>query len=173
VTGEVFLPRLGRERGTLTIGPDGVTWALHDRACRTVRWDECAAGLCWDNGARRVIGPDGLGVVVHPWAWIDGERLPILVDQYLGAGVRVVMDPGTGPKPPVDTGPPAAASGGRRRLRRLVSNPWLVLSVCAVVLVACVIAGDQYLPSSDESYIWILCVGLGVLSVRSARRVRR
>jgi zinc protease len=122
VTGDNFEAVEGQERGTLIVGKDGVTWRFHAGAVRTVYWRDCVACLCWDNGARRVIGRDGSAVAIAPWAWQNGDRLPPFVDGFAPPALRVHLDAASGPKPIAPTGSTvhATPAGGKRR--RL--TPW-------------------------------------------------
>ncbi|MFJ8582503.1 insulinase family protein [Micromonospora sp. NPDC093277] len=49
----------------LTVGTDGVT-GIYGETVATVSYDRCAALLAWPDGARRLIGDDGISVHVEP-----------------------------------------------------------------------------------------------------------
>jgi hypothetical protein len=84
VSGKEFTPIGGREKGTMIVGAEGISWHLEEDRSRTIHWDEAVACLAWDNGMRRVIGPTGATVVVAPWNWQGGVGLPSFIDDSVG-----------------------------------------------------------------------------------------
>lgn len=92
IQGHSYLPIGGREKGTLTLGSDGVTWALDENHRVTVLWSEAVAVLTWDDGARKVIGPSGASVLIVPWCWQSATDTSLLVDVAVPADRRVRID---------------------------------------------------------------------------------
>jgi hypothetical protein len=132
--GESFTAVPGREQGSLVIGATGVAWYLHQSQWRLIRWEDCAACVAWDTGARHVISADGRSVFVHPWAWTEGDRLPALVDAHAPQRVRVTGDPARAPKPP-DPGPAnraAQAAAARKAAVRKLTRRFVL--VCVLVI---------------------------------------
>jgi zinc protease len=52
----------------LILGTEGVSIGDADHAL-TVRYDQCAAVRVWSDGARQLIGADGISVIVEPTLW--------------------------------------------------------------------------------------------------------
>jgi zinc protease len=74
VTGE-RLASLESPESHLVLGPDGVS-AVSGEHAATVRFSECAAMLTWPDGARQLIGEDGMVVRIEPTLYkIDSARL--------------------------------------------------------------------------------------------------
>ncbi|MGW5670737.1 M16 family metallopeptidase [Micromonospora sp. NPDC003776] len=97
----------------LIIGPDGVTGVSGD-ALATVRYVDCAALFVWPDGARRLIGEDGMVVHIEPNLF---EPLPDLavVDRAVPADRHVAM-----PARHSDAIPPPPPQVGR--LTRMVRS---------------------------------------------------
>ncbi|MFI9388904.1 M16 family metallopeptidase [Kutzneria sp. NPDC052558] len=64
VTGQDF-PSLQNPDHTLVVGPDGVSM-VGPHGALTVRHRDCVLMQCWPDGARRLIGPDGVNVSIEP-----------------------------------------------------------------------------------------------------------
>jgi hypothetical protein len=94
LSGKEFSPIGSREKGTMVVGAEGISWHLEEDRNRTIRWDEAVACLAWDNGLRKVIGPTGTTVIVAPWNWQGGVGLPSFVDDYAGASRIIHMGEG-------------------------------------------------------------------------------
>jgi zinc protease len=129
VDGRVFLaaesslPRAQRtigpgndSRARLCVGPTGIS-LVEGRTFMTVRFDQCEAMLSWPDGARHLIGRDGLHLRVEPTMWREGHLVPDLLDR--GVPPAVVI---TRPSRPADEIPRPAHVGSwdriRARLRR-------------------------------------------------------
>lgn len=117
ISGKRFPAVEGQERGSLVVSEKGVMWQLHDRAFRSVFWDDCAVALCWENGARRLIGGDGTSVVVAPWMFDAADRLPGIIDEHVAGWRKVWPEPATAPKPR-EVAPPSDAANGPSEGRR-------------------------------------------------------
>ncbi|WP_131739440.1 insulinase family protein [Actinomadura roseirufa] len=74
----------------LITGPAGVT-ALTGSAMATVPFDACAAVLAWPDGARLLIGLDGMTVGVEPNVWPGGDGIVAELDRNAPAGLVVPM----------------------------------------------------------------------------------
>ncbi|WHT22414.1 hypothetical protein N8J89_15490 [Crossiella sp. CA-258035] len=99
----------GRPR--LCVGEEGVS-LINGLEFVTVRFAECAAALAWPDGARHLIGLDGLHLRVEPNLWKYGAALPELIDR--GVPPEVVV-----PRPPREEHeiPRPAKSSSWSRLR--------------------------------------------------------
>ncbi|GAA1601474.1 insulinase family protein [Actinoplanes couchii] len=75
---------------TLTVAADGVTLTRGDDLA-TVRFDSCAAVLAWPDGARRLIGHDGIQVHAEPTLFADGPAVTAAIDTAVDPGARVTM----------------------------------------------------------------------------------
>ncbi|MBB4680429.1 insulinase family protein [Crossiella cryophila] len=80
----------GRPR--LCVGPTGIS-LISGPEFITIRFADCAAMLAWPDGARHLIGRDGLHLRIEPTLWKYGAALPDLIDRGVPPGVVV-------PKPP-------------------------------------------------------------------------
>jgi predicted Zn-dependent peptidase len=88
-------PQLG-----LIVGRDGVT-ELTGPNMATVRFDECAAVLAWPDGARFLVGLDGMTAGIEPNLWRAGADAVAAIDRYAPPDVVVRM-----PERPADRVPP-------------------------------------------------------------------
>lgn len=59
------LQSLEDDKCSVVIGPEGIS-SVHPSGTSTVRFDECAAKFDWPDGARRLIGHDGISVHFEP-----------------------------------------------------------------------------------------------------------
>ncbi|WP_329518800.1 M16 family metallopeptidase [Spirillospora sp. NBC_01491] len=74
----------------LITGPDGAT-VLTGPSMTTVRFDQCAAVLAWPDGARLLIGLDGMTAGVEPNLWSGGHNAVIEIDRHAPAELVVRM----------------------------------------------------------------------------------
>ncbi|WP_141576444.1 insulinase family protein [Actinomadura sp. WMMA1423] len=72
----------------LIVGREGAT-SLRGPIMATVRFDQCAAVLAWQDGARLLIGLDGVTVGVEPNLWHAGTAAVAEIDRYAPAEVVV------------------------------------------------------------------------------------
>ena len=101
VEGEQLRPIGDRERGTLVVSPDGVSWGPDDHRRITIRWSEVEACLTVDNGPRAVVAGNGSMIWITPWRWQGGEDLAAVVDAAVdplrrirvGEGATQYVDP--------------------------------------------------------------------------------
>ncbi|MEU4480650.1 insulinase family protein [Micromonospora sp. NPDC023966] len=98
----------------LTIGADGIT-ATYGEAVSTVRYAECAALLVWPDGARRLIGEDGIAVHVEPNLFVPTPDLAV-ADAALPPERHVLMPARRAEQIP----PPPPVVGRLTRIRRSV-----------------------------------------------------
>lgn len=98
-------------RSRLCVGATGIS-LVTGPSFMTIRFDRCEAMLCWPDGARHLIGRDGLHVRVEPTMWRDGHVLPGLLDH--GVPPAVVLHQ---PPRPADAIPRPAHVSYRDRLR--------------------------------------------------------
>ncbi|NES16577.1 MULTISPECIES: insulinase family protein [Micromonospora] len=101
------------DHSQLIVGDDGVTVA-DGEAVATVRYADCAALLVWPDGARRLIGHDGIVVHVEPNLFEPVPDLAV-VDQAVAADRHVTL-----PARPDDAIPPPPPEVGR--LSRMVRS---------------------------------------------------
>ncbi|TDC69615.1 insulinase family protein [Actinomadura sp. GC306] len=87
-------PRIG-----LVVGPEGAT-LLSGPEMATVRFDECAAVLGWPDGARVLIGLDGLTVGVEPNHWHGGRTAAAEIDRHVPEHLVVAMPARSNVQPP-------------------------------------------------------------------------
>ncbi|MFD0594181.1 hypothetical protein ACFQZ4_18350 [Catellatospora coxensis] len=124
-----------REDGevALVIGPDAAS-IVREHSCSTVHYADCAAMMSWPDGARRLIGNDGIVLHLEPAMW----AMPYQEIGALDAGVgparhlpQPARDPASIPRPaaaPPAAAPPADGAGN-------------VGEIIAIVLLGLVAAG--------------------------------
>ncbi|GIF06441.1 M16 family metallopeptidase [Actinoplanes siamensis] len=86
----------------LVSGPGGVSHVIGGEPS-TVRYDDCVALLAWPDGARQLIGRDGIAVRIEPAVFRDAAEVIRAVDARVPAGARIEMparDPSLIPAPP-------------------------------------------------------------------------
>ncbi|MGY0232306.1 M16 family metallopeptidase [Longispora urticae] len=89
VTGVAHRSR-GASKARLVLGPEGVS-VVDQGATATVRYDECAALLTYPDGARRLLGHDGVGVAIEPTLFRVPRGAVDAVDAAVPPGVVVRM----------------------------------------------------------------------------------
>jgi hypothetical protein len=125
VKGTVYPPRSSADN-RLVVGPEGVSVVgPHGKA--TVRFDSCVAALAYPDGARQLIGVDGIIVRVEPTLYfmnpgtvdyIDGRLRP---DQMVRLPARSADEI---PQPRQATAPPAATPGAGTAETAPAAPPW-------------------------------------------------
>jgi hypothetical protein len=94
VEGRTYEAIPGREKGSLIVGNEGVSWVLDEDRHRTVRWADAVACFTWDNGMRSVLGPTGAFVQIAPWNWRGGQELTSVVDASVEPSLLVRLGEG-------------------------------------------------------------------------------
>ncbi|WP_155369893.1 M16 family metallopeptidase [Catellatospora vulcania] len=171
-----------REDGelALVIGPEAVS-IVRSRSCSTVHYAACAAMMSWPDGARRLIGHDGIVLHLEPAMW----ALPYQEIAALDAGVgparhlpQPARDPASIPRPAAvrpATVPPAAGDGGNVgeiiaiALLGLVA---LVLALTTVLLVAVAVDAGGGEPL-DWAFLGCLVVFTGLFATPVVMLLRR
>ncbi|WP_436530584.1 M16 family metallopeptidase [Actinoplanes sp. HUAS TT8] len=95
----------------LIIGPDGVS--VGDR---TVRFADCVIMRAWPDGARALLGTDGIGISVEPTLYRGGAEIIGWLDRGVSPAVRVDQpprDPSRVPTPSPAVPAPAPARSPR------------------------------------------------------------
>jgi zinc protease len=112
VDGHVLEPT-GEGRGKLIVGPFGVSLAqgLH---FATVKFAECQLVNAWPDGARQLIGADGISLHVDPAQWQGGYIAPGIIDANVSPAV-VLIQPARPGKPTPPAPEPVAAQAQQRR----------------------------------------------------------
>jgi hypothetical protein len=107
----------------LYVGADGVTLQHAKGQLVTVRYQECAGVLAWDNGDRVLFGDDGFMLPVTAERWLRGRRAVKEIDAHVADEIIVPMGvaPPRSPVPRQQTG----ASPGFSMFMRVVG--WIVL----------------------------------------------
>ena len=102
----------------LVTGAEGVS-VIDDDHLATVRYDACAAVLAWPDGARRLIGHDGIIVNVEPTLYRDAAGVVAEIDAGVPRELRVDLPArGTDEIPQPRTSPGATAGACADRLVR-------------------------------------------------------
>ncbi|BCJ70617.1 hypothetical protein CS0771_01610 [Catellatospora sp. IY07-71] len=121
VAGHRYAPR-DAAAARLVIGPDAVG-ITRPGSRITVRYRECAALLAWPDGARRLIGYDGVTLHLEPALWSVPDTALAAVDAGVAAARHIPMPPRDPDGIPRNA--PAVAAGP---MRRLLANARLFLS---------------------------------------------
>ena len=89
IDGPTYRPINGRERGELSLGPEGATWSRDATHRRSVRWSEVVASVRWPDGARSLVTPNGSTITLVPWAWQNAAAIGDLVDGHVRPDVWI------------------------------------------------------------------------------------
>lgn len=85
----------------LTVGDEGVTFALDGSRQVTVWFDRCAAMSQWTDGSRTLYGNDGFRLHICPRDWHDGQQLVRWIDRHVPKEKLVAMGNRPSPDPEV------------------------------------------------------------------------
>lgn len=175
----------------LVVGPEGVSSVTDDGAA-TVRFDECAVMLMWPDGARQLIGNDGIGVRFEPTLVELGPAARARIDAGVAPGAQVQLparDPRSIPQPrpaePAATVPaapqtpwtvPAPPAPSRRRSlsNRVALYIVGVLAIFLTVVAALATVGTLTDPEAgdwgSDAAVWVVAVLLWLPTVALWRR---
>lgn len=151
VQGQAY-PSLEDPHTRLIVGDQGVSVA-DDEQTATVRFDGCAVALAWPDGARQLIGQDGIVVRVEPTLYAGVPTAVPWLDARIPPSVRVQMparDPSRIPTPEPPAwltmpSAPARTGGGSRTgpiLTLIVLGPVALLSGLLALLMGFSLLGD-------------------------------
>jgi zinc protease len=150
----------------LIIGPDGVS-LVQAGAASTVRFAECAALEVWPDGARRLIGDDGISVAIEPTMWRLPSDAIARIDGSVPGDRHVPM-----PYRPPDGIPRPVTSAGMRLAGRVLAAPVTALALTAVftVVIAVLVGLSSSMAGAIAGGV-LLAVALTSASLmREARR---
>jgi zinc protease len=147
VTGTRYPSRESGDVG-LVIGSDGAG-LMTPSGPVTVRFDECVAALAWPDGARRLIGADGMVVHIEPTLYaLKGSALAT-IDARVHPSTVVSMParrPDAVPQPRARSSSRAPATRGRFETATLVVCTVLTILWTGIALITtATIAGDKTL----------------------------
>lgn len=114
----------------LVIGP-AAAGIVRPGSCATVRYDACAAMLSWPDGARRLIGDDGIVLHLEPAMWAAPPAELAVLDTAVEPSRHIPMpprDPAAIPRPGAGRADAAQAGAGR--------HPGEVIAIALLLLVA-------------------------------------
>lgn len=122
----------------LVVGDEGVSLVDASHAV-TVRYAECAIALAWPDGARQLIGLDGISVQVEPTLFPIRSDLIARIDAHVPSANLVRMparDPGSipRPKPPAPAPPKRGAAAGFVLLIVLASVMGMLTIGCGALI---------------------------------------
>lgn len=126
VTGKRFRSLSDPDVGVV-VGPEGVS-LVSASGPATVRYRDCAAALRWPDGARQLIGFDGVGVRIEPTLHDLGASTLAEVDAAVHPAAVVPMPQRTAVQIPRPEPKPAAAKPKRSRSARAAFVTWGVLT---------------------------------------------
>jgi predicted Zn-dependent peptidase len=180
VAGQEF-PSLQNPDHTLVIGPDGVSMAGPHGAL-TVLCRESVLMQCWPDGARRLIGPDGVNVSIEPTLHDVPPTVIADIDRNMPDAVKVWQPTRAAdriPQRPVPPAPVAVPKPPRNWPRIRVGLVLLAGAVAVLGLVALAISSlldmeDGTSTSSDAHHFIVsawLALLVGVVVIRYARRL--
>ena len=134
-------PQLEDPSVRLLVSNAGVSLVRGSSPPGTVLFDECVAVLAWPDGARRLIGPDGITVPVEPTLYAPVDGLVAFIDERTPPGVRIdrpSRDPAEVPAPPV---PEVSATTSVPARRSTTRGVIALVALLPVLLAGVVIAG--------------------------------
>ncbi|WP_030436575.1 hypothetical protein [Actinoplanes subtropicus] len=158
------------ENRRLIVGEEGVS-TVDAENLATVRAADCVLMRSWPDGARHLLGPDGIDIRVEPTLFANGPAAVAAIDALIAPGIRV-------DQPARDTAqiprPRARARGGPAWWRELAQGwrraHWRLRWSFAGALIGAVgftvVAGQAAIESartSDALYtlaVAVLCVGV-------------
>lgn len=148
VQGTRFRPPAGQlQHSTIDVGDQGIT--LHEQRGErraTVRWDDCVVALSYDDGARTLVGGDGISINLLPERWHAFPKLQSLVDARVPAAAHSPQ--GAASKRPA----PAQLTGP-------TNGVWIFTSIAIAVFTTVVVIG--YLASNQpDAAVGSAIVGL-------------
>jgi hypothetical protein len=140
VTGKRYRSR-SDYRVALVHGADGMSLTTPEGPA-TVLFDECAAVLRFDDGARHLFGSDGMRVAAEPNLFPISPAILATIDNAVSAAVIVDMpprDPGSVPKP-----------SPMKKFASLVASPLGAIVVCSGLLFVFIAGVATTLAAMDE-----------------------
>lgn len=180
VTGARHEARAGNGRALL-IGPEGVS-LTDPTATATVRFAECATLMRWPDGARQLIGYDGIAVRVEPTLYAVSPANLAAIDATVPPERHVLMPPRAPGEIPDPLRPQKAAKaeskpGIAETLVTIVASTVAVLLVCLGGLATVAIGTDKETSSDGWTWaviamIWVIAAAVGAPAVMLIRRRR-
>jgi len=99
VPGRKFVATAPSAIERLVVGREGVGLLLDAERRRSIRWDDCAAVLHWDDGGCEVIGRDGTSIEVAPQDWRNFAEIRTELDRWVPPHALVPLGEAP-PRPP-------------------------------------------------------------------------
>jgi hypothetical protein len=183
-TGGEF-PSLQNKDIKLVLGYDGVS-LVSPRGALTVLYRECVLMQCWPDGARRLIGPEGVSVSIEPNLYDVSAETIAGIDELVPDELKVWQPARSADRIPQRPAAPAAPSPTVRTVlatRTLMQKAMLVVVgalalFCLLVALASTL--DMLLSPEDSSpsgwlgslLFWWLGLIFAYLIVSGLRRLR-
>jgi hypothetical protein len=170
-----------REDGevALVIGPEAVS-IVREHSCSTVHYADCAAMMSWPDGARRLIGNDGIVLHLEPAMW----AMPYQEIGALDAGVgparhlpQPARDPASIPRPAAAApaaAPPAPDGGNVGEIIAMVLLGLVALGLGLLTLpltIVAIVSGGA--DSIDWAFLGCLAVLTGLFATPVVMLLRR
>jgi hypothetical protein len=165
----------------LIVGREGVS-VVTAAGATTVRFTDCRALLQFPDGARHLIGADGVLVAVEPALWALNRDAYLLIDSQVPAAYRYsrpARDPGSIPKPGMPR-QPAVEANARFDRERAVEKQELLrrakrsrrIYLGWIVLYLALLVGQAFLPNGKVASTTRLLLLLSLLWLpRLIRRI--
>ncbi|MGC9665563.1 M16 family metallopeptidase [Planosporangium sp. 12N6] len=165
----------------LIVGPEGVSIVAPD-AVATVRYDQCAAKLAWPDGARQLIGYDGMSLRIEPTLYAVTPAALAPIDAAVPASVTVPMP---ARRPDAIPQPDTRQAGRTARKGGVIEKTVMIVLFVVAGLVACVTglatfggATDPESRSDSDLWLgvglfWFVAVMLALPAVLIARQRRK
>jgi zinc protease len=158
---------IGDASDRLIVGPDGVTRTWSSGEFATVRFDSCVAVLALPDGARQLVGADGINVRIEPTLYRDGGR--IAIDERVPPGVRVDLparDPSEIPAPAPSTTATATPVRSAADIRHRITVGVLAILTAVMGVAALVVSIGMAIGAFEPRVlgiigIWIIAGWLG------------
>jgi hypothetical protein len=164
---------------SLVVGAEGAS-LVTPHTTVTVRFDECAAKLAWPDGARQLIGYDGMSLRIEPTMYVVDPAALATVDAAIPASAVVPMParrPDAIPQPTPRPTPQPASTGGWFEKTLMI-----VLIVLASVVGVCALLGTFGVASDSTAdagvwavigFVWFFAALLALPAVIIARNRRQ
>ncbi|MGW5396064.1 M16 family metallopeptidase [Streptomyces sp. NPDC003952] len=174
-------PATGDEAVALIVGEEGISLvAPHGRA--TVRYAECVLMRSFPDGARHLIGPDGISLTVEPTLYRIHPSDLAVIDGSVPASAVVAMEPRDPALIPRPVKPGLATAWRDPRAWPVTAAIWtLGVLTAALAVLTCVLAfqaTDRSIPAGDQDWrpvkaAALVTAGAAALCVTQVRRRER
>ncbi|MER5481837.1 insulinase family protein [Streptomyces sp. NPDC002812] len=171
-------PAVGNDAVALIVGDEGIS-LVTPRSRATVRYAECVLMRSFPDGARHLIGPDGISLTVEPTLFRIGPSELAVVDGSVPPSVVVATEPRDPSLIPRPAKPDLSTAWKDPRAWPVTAAIWALGVLTAVLAVlTCVLAfhaTDRSIPAGDQDWrpvkaAALVTAGAAALCVTQVRR---